>query len=389
MTAPADDNQSDDDRHSTAWFQLFYDLVLVAVIVTAGKIIVGRPTWSTAFLLTAGLLFVFSAWLCTSLSYGLYSRNSALRRLIVVVQMTALIIAALSATDGGLSTSVGFAAAAIVCVSLAALFLLQRHWGSAGLPSGLVVTACAIAAAVSLGSAVAAAVATSWPTYVSPLLLLASFLILAIAVAGPYLRRAMSTGRLDRAHLEERTGLLVIIVLGEGFLSLILQLLGKSTIPNLAAFVLGIAVPYSIWALYFTGVIRRKPPESVWRLRLWLILHAVLVLSIAGTAAALSNLTLLPLDNAAFREFPWSPLSPLLVVLSLMAITALQRDRDVLVVRAQGLVAFTQLVLVVLSYTVLDSSREVLTLVSAALIVLDALAVAILAGSRTARATTR
>jgi len=364
------------------WFELFYDLIVVSVVVAAGKILVGAPTWSTTGFTAASLLLLLSLWLLTTLSYGLYRRNSPARRLLLLGQMAALLIAALSAGEKGLPSEWGYVSLSVAFACSAGVYSLHQHWdASRSIPNRLIVGVCLVAAAYFIVVGLLAltflpGATVAWPAGV----LFIGFVIVIVPVAGAYLRDAIP--RLDLHHLEERVGLVVIIVLGESFLALILRLSGQATIPNVLAFILAVSLPYATWSLYFTGVINRDPPDRAPVLRLWFAAHALLVVAIAASATALSDMTLIPLSTLDDTESPWSPLSPLGIALGLLAICGLSGTGEAatrVTFRALAIAAGAILVLQGISLLPSGPPRGPLFLASSLAVVACATAVAIVA----------
>ncbi|MFM9134787.1 MAG: low temperature requirement protein A [bacterium] len=309
------------------WFELFYDLIVVSVVVAAGKILIDAPTWDTAAFTAVSLLLLLTLWLLTTLSYGLYRRNSPPRRLLLLCQMAALLIAALAAGSKGLPSEWGYLAISAAFACAAGVYALHRRWSPAdGIPNGLMVAMCLVGTAYFLAAGIAVFLLPDASLDSSIVIILVGLLLVALPAAGPYLRAALPS--LDLHHLEERVGLVVIIVLGESFLALILRLASQSSIPGIPAFVLAITVPYAVWSLYFTGVISRDPPRGVKALRLWFGCHALLVVSIAASATALADMTLIPFSMLDDTESSWSPMSTLGIAVSLLLICLLSSAGD-------------------------------------------------------------
>lgn len=367
------------------WFELFYDLIVVSVVVAAGKILVGAPTWNTAGFTTACMLLLLTLWLLTTLSYGLYRRNSSPRRLLLLCQMAALLVGALSAGAKGLPSEWGYLAIAVAFACAAGVYALHRRWGPAdGVPNGLIVVTCLVAAAYFLAAGIATVLLPVDSLDSSIAVLLIGLALGAVPAAGTYLKRALP--RLDLQHLEERVGLIVIIVLGESFLALILRLASQSTIPSIPAFVLAIAVPYAVWSLYFTGVIVREPPAAANPLRLWFAAHALLVISIAASATALADMTLIPFSTLDDTESSWSPLSSLGIAGGLLLICVLSSRREgaligtnKFVIRAMGVTTAAIVALQVINLLPDGPPRGPLFLAASLALVLDAIVVAVFA----------
>lgn len=308
-------------QQPVSWFELFYDLVIIAAVSQAGKVYEKSPTWPTTFLILTGVCVLLIAWLLTTLSHGTISRDIPLRRILVVIQMFAMLIAALSLGKYGLPNYIGLGSLAVVFASIAILYYRQRSWRvDSDLPDGLIATTSSIAAVLFLAAAWYSMGLTSGEAaWRAPVILAAIVAVVAVPTLVTYVRSLVRSSALDLPHLKERLGLLVIIVLGEQFMSLVAILGAKGSIPNPTAFGLSLVVAYSIWVLYFNSDLPRQPPSSAGRLRAWLALHALLVFGVVSVAAEFSSLTLATGDSAEEAVLSlWTPL-PLLVVVTALA----------------------------------------------------------------------
>jgi low temperature requirement protein LtrA len=97
--------------------------------------------------------------------------------------------------------------------------------------------------------------------------------------------------RLGTAKLVERYGLFVIIVLGEVVVGLVAGLSqSRAPSPGTAALgLLGLAVGFGLWWVYFDFIARRPPAASFVRTICWSYLHMALVLTLAATGPGLVN----------------------------------------------------------------------------------------------------
>ncbi|MFM7144837.1 MAG: low temperature requirement protein A, partial [Actinomycetales bacterium] len=99
------------EKQRVGWFELFYDLVLVATINRAAQVFGDSPTWSTGSLIAGGLAVILVLWLATTVNLGSFAQRSGIRQVLVVVQMVAIVIAALATGQSdGLPTVTGFIA---------------------------------------------------------------------------------------------------------------------------------------------------------------------------------------------------------------------------------------------------------------------------------------
>jgi low temperature requirement protein LtrA len=157
-----------------------------------------------------------------------------------------------------------------------------------------------------------------------PWILAAGLLIASVPVLTVGVRRVLADTRLHSGHLSERMGQLVMIVLGEAFVSLVLRVGGVSGIARPVFLVVTFIAVFAIWLLYFTTVLPSGVPTTPGRLRLWLGAHWLLMLGGGGMAAALAALTvnegaLRPDGTAQGQDAPL----PLLYVMAALAVLAL------------------------------------------------------------------
>jgi low temperature requirement protein LtrA len=189
------------------------------------------------------------------------------------------------------------------------------------------------------------------------------------------LGRACSDGRLDREHLGERMGQLVIIVLGESFVRLVLALHREEEIPSPVFLVLTFVVVYCLWVIYFRGVLPAGVPSTAGRVRTWLAAHYLFMLGAIGAASGLAALTLEPLDVAIPETAPYRTALPLIYAMTALALLAwVGRERTGPEYRVH-LVAAGLLLLTVLAGVFVVPAADWTSSVACAVVVGDAIAV--------------
>lgn len=371
---------SEQSKQSVSWFELFYDLVIVAAVAQAGKVFIKTPDWGTTALIVTALLVLFAIWLLVTVSHGLFPGDDPIRRIIVLAQMVFISVAALALGKGGLPNWVGFVGAGLALLAVTALYV--RHLSEAG---ALRIAVQQVALCTALGAVffIASAFASLWLTseqavYASPVLLLAGVAIVLVPVLTVVLKRVVTAGTLDTHHLEERFGLFVIIVLGESFVGLLAALGVLGDIPSPVFFVLTFVVSFCIWSLYFNAVLPFGMPDGMAGLRWWIAGHALLVLSMVSVAVEFADLTL-QADSESPLKFQgsWTPL-PLLGILSALAILMAVSQRCPPALRRvhYGAVAVVA-ILTVGDLLLVDPGFDGFTTTGAAVIVVDAVACAI------------
>ncbi|MEY4137194.1 MAG: hypothetical protein RL205_1322 [Actinomycetota bacterium] len=358
-----------------SWFELFYDLVVVASVSHGSRLFDEHPSWGMGSWLAASLVLLMTLWLLTVVSHNLYPGDDTLRRFLVLVQMVALVIASLSLGrgDDNLPDAVGFTALAIAFASIALVYLRcsRLHPPAAGPARALAPWLLLAAAIMAIGAVIPStggilANPTAWVFTAGVLCGLLPLLFLV-------LNRRTTVELIDADHLSERMGQLVLIVLGESFVSLVFSLSGMSRIPNPWYFLLDFVVVFSIWTLYFTGVLPAGVPTSVGRLRAWLGLHVIFIFGAIAAAGGFAALTLIPFAAAAPTRDFWTPLPLFYVMVGLLGLSfVVDRPRRV---RTLGMIVTGVLaVLTALALWVIPAQSRWLTLVAAALVIIDAAA---------------
>ena len=306
------------------WFEVFYDLVLVAAVLHGSKLFDQDPSLAKGAWLAITLLVLLTMWLLTTLSFNAAPEDSALRRLLTLVQMLALVIASLSVSrTGGLSDSTGLIALGVAFASVAVLYAMRaRRGGSTRRGATIVCWSTTAAALVCLvGALLPEGSGPYWThprTYAFGLALALGLLPLLTV----YISELESTGSLDREHMTERVGQLVIISLGESFADLILALGAFDSIPNPPYLVLTFVVIYAVWAIYFRTVLPPGIPHGAGRVRAWLGAHYLLIFGSIGTAAGFSALAVVPFDDASAALASYRlPLPLLYVMVSFILLT--------------------------------------------------------------------
>lgn len=324
-TTPTSDPTSTEDPNAqkVSWFELFYDLVVVAVVALVGKVLIKSPDWQTIALVVTSLLVLFTIWLLTTISHGLFPQDDPIRRVAVLVQMVALSVAALSLGKEGLPNWIGFLAAAGAMLAVA--FIYFRHQGAAGSALPVIRLILRLSLAASIAFAVSA-IAAIWlnseqAAVVAPIVLVVAACIVLIPVITKLAGLLSSGDAMSRHHLQERFGLFVIIVLGESLIGLLAALAGKDSIPNPMYFALTFVVAFSTWSIYFNGILPFGVPSRVNRLRAWLVCHVLLVLAIVVMAVEFADLTLN--DAEVSPQLPAETWSPLPILATVLAITLL------------------------------------------------------------------
>lgn len=359
------------------WFELFYDLVIVAAVGHGAHVFGADPTWGTGAWIAVTFFVMFALWLMTVLNNNLFPGDHPVRRLLTLLQMLALIVASLSVgRSEGLPDSLGFVALAVAFGTVAAMFLLAgRKIAQRGGDARIIATSTGVGSLVLLAGAALpddAGVAS-----IEAGVLAVGLLVATVPLFTVVLGRLCSRGQVDGEHVGERIGQLVLIVLGESFVSLVATLGGRPEIPNPFFFVVTFAVVFAIWTLYFTSVLPAGVPGRAGPLRAWLALHWLLMFGAVGAASGLATLAVVSfsdLDQGAVSA--WTPAPLLYVMVALAGLSWLAGERRLVWLHAGA--AGALLVLVVVKLTISPGGTSWEVAVGALVVIADAVACSVL-----------
>jgi len=270
---------------TVTWFELFYDLVVVAAVSLCNDAYLTRPSLGTALAALLSMAALSWVWFLTTLFNNFFPGDDLARRLLLLGQMAALVIAALSVDQfEGLSNATGLIAYAVALL-IVGLLVLRSHRGP-------------LRVAVLKGSALAIGVPAAVCVIGSQLpdkyagLVLAAALAVSIGTVLTARLPANDSGSVLRVdHLRERRGLFILIILGEGFAGLVQTLHHLGSIPRGGVFALTFVLSFALWWIYFDGTFAERPGQVIVRWRLSLLAHLTLIYGMAGTLDLLVLLT--------------------------------------------------------------------------------------------------
>jgi low temperature requirement protein LtrA len=305
------------------WFELFYDLIIVAATLELGVQLAEHPTWPTAGWITLCFTLLFGVWVLTTLHSNFRSHPTSTTYPIIVIQMMGILIACLAANrSGGIDDWHGFIAVAVVLSTVSALYavgnhvldeverhsrrILERGFGLAAI-------ICVIAALLPKDLE---------KTY-APVCLGLAIAIVAIAALGPYVGDRVRRHVINEEHLSERMGQLILILLGESFLKVVLAIGKDEGRPDYRLLTCTFVIVFSLWALYFQPTIAGIVPNTISRMRVWLLAHVGVGACALGLAVGLSEITILDQKLAITKVATLLIAFPLVVMLLCLAITEL------------------------------------------------------------------
>lgn len=276
---------ADDEGHRKAsWLILFYDLVYVITIVRLTTILHHDVSWDGVGEYILLFIPIWWVWVGTTTYDHLFAVDDISHRIFIFLQMIPAVILAVNVTEALHDTSQQFALAYI-----AARLLLTALWLRAGFRNPqLWATSRRLAFGYSISILfwlVSLAAPEPWK-FVFWGVGLGVDLLTAVLVSGDvtrYIRRF--------AHLAERYGLIIIIVLGESIISIVrARIEGHEglSIEFAITGILGMIVAFTIWWLYFDQITERNERQGPRHIIAWSYGHLPLVMGIAAVGAAMN-----------------------------------------------------------------------------------------------------
>jgi low temperature requirement protein LtrA len=276
------------DRHrSVGWLELFFDLVFVVVISRLAHHLAGHIDPAGVVGFAVQFLAVFWVWNAFTYYTERFESDGLENRLFTFAAIVPVAGLAVFAEDGLGATYAGFAVA----------YLLARAVNQAAwLRAGFHVREFRPVAARFLAGyvlAIAVILASFATTGAARVVLFALAVLLEIATPTFTIAQQSALPRLSTSKFPERFGQFTIIVLGESVVGVIvglseLQERGLLDGPGIAAGVLGLAIGFSLWWIYFDFVARRPPKPAFATALIWVYLHLVALTAITATGVGVS-----------------------------------------------------------------------------------------------------
>jgi low temperature requirement protein LtrA len=268
---------------TVSWFELFYDLVVVAAVSLTNDAYLGHPSAGNALLAMITMAALAWVWFLTTLYNNLFPSRDVGRRFLLVVQMAAIAIAGLAVDQvHGIDNRVGLVAYGSALLIVAVLNLVGSR--VARVQTSLSVAPILAAVVICYVGAIDSNLRSFW-------YLIAALLVSMVPILTRQYDRWRHGSRLRLDHLRERLGLFVLIVLGEGFAQLLSALHYLGSIPRSQMFPVVFVLAFAVWWIYFDGTFSMKTDLSSVRWRLTLLGHLTLVFGIIGTLDILVLLT--------------------------------------------------------------------------------------------------
>ena len=272
------------------WLELFFDLIFVAAVSQVAAPL--RADYSLAGLVRFAPLFalIWWAWTGNTVFSTRFDTDDIVQRGLTLVQMFAVAVMAANAQDAlDSESSAGFAAA----YAAVRLVLVAQYFRASRLPAARplamrYLAGHGAAALVWLASAVVPAPERFW-------LWAAAF---AIDLGTPWLtvRHSVAVPP-DAAHLPERFGLFMLILLGESVIAVMQGIESQEDWTPVAATsaFLGMSVSFLIWWWYFDGArgAAEQPVRSrrdALRFHVWSYAHFPLSFAVVVTGVGVQRI---------------------------------------------------------------------------------------------------
>jgi low temperature requirement protein LtrA len=320
-----------------------------------------KPTLLDAVTACIGAAALFTIWLLTTLACNRDPREDAVRRLLILGQMAALVwvVVAVMATTA-LASPIGLTAYAIALLTVAGLW--WRAGGQRRTSAALMIAGMIALAGVLL------------PSQAIWIVLLAANALAALPAIAEW---SSSDGAHEPEHLSERMGLFILVVLGLSFGQLVVDLGDADGPTDFRFFILMFVLMFTVWWMYFGLKVPDHPVRHGDHRRAWITAHYLLLIGIAGAGDILSALTAFPDDESAYEGAGYLGVSLALILIAIAIL--IQRPRAISRIEAGVLVLIAVAIVVVSMWIDAGNLVElrVFTLVSTAVILLIAVGLAI------------
>jgi len=280
-------NTSNEERHAN-WLELFYDLVYVIIIARLTHMIIighdGHIVWHDYVVYVSLFFPVWWIWTGHTLYENRFGSDDSVDRLLTLAQIFCAILLAVSVTQALDTSHVQFTLAYTAIRIILVLMYLRVYISNPPLRgvSGGFITGFSAGIAMwllSLG-------------FEPPLMFLFWGVGLLIDMLTPLLLRSkLSTVPVHKSHLPERTGLLVIILLGESVAGLVssTEQFQWHTTP-LLNLLLAFALLCTIWWLYFDTMEKTLMGKLKGTAQLHIYGHLPIYIGLGLLAASLRHL---------------------------------------------------------------------------------------------------
>ncbi|MAT38356.1 MAG: low temperature requirement protein A [Ectothiorhodospiraceae bacterium] len=278
-------DETENKERKATWLELFFDLVFVAVVAQLSHSLAADTTWPGVTKFVLLFVPVWWVWIGSTFYNDRFETDDVSHRLFAYLQMIAVASLAFHVHDGLGASSVGFAISYIaVRVIIIVMWLRGGHHSPEARP---LTNRYAIGFSISVALWIVS-------IFIPPpfrFVLWAAGILIDIITPLTTLEIQRKMPKLSTSHLPERFGLFTIIVLGESIVGVVA---GASethhmSVPVAVTGILGLALSFSMWWLYFDKVASRRVKPHPWWLATWVYTHLFLVLSLTGIGSGILN----------------------------------------------------------------------------------------------------
>jgi len=277
-----DDEELEHDRRVT-WLELFFDLFIVVVVTELAHDLSEDISWVGLGKFVFLFLHLWWVWIGATYYNERFETEGIENRLFTFLQLIPISGMAIFAHHALDTSSIGFALSYALARSIIT-FLWWRggYYDRRFRPiAQQFVFGFSVSIALFVGS-----------VFVPPpmrFVLWGIGLLIDSATPAFTLRRQARLPRFSTSKLPERFGLFVIIVLGESIIGVVDGIAQRESLSlmNAITAILGIALAFSLWWIYFDFINRRPPKLGVGWSFSWAYLHLPLLIAVAATGAGL------------------------------------------------------------------------------------------------------
>lgn len=279
------DEEEDNDRR-VGWLELFYDLVFVVVISELSHHLATNISLTGVLGFILLFLPVWWTWISGTIYNDRFETEGVDNRVFTFLQMLPVAAMAIFAHDALGNLANGFALS-----YAAARFFFIFLWQRAGRhePSARPMTNRFI---IGFGVSVLLFIISTFVPAPYKFVLWGTGLTADLITPWFTLKYQAKLPKLTTTHLPERFGLFVIIVLGEGVVGVVRGAAANAQLTWRVALtaLLGMALSFAVWWIYFDFIARRAAKESIWWRAAWSYLHLPLVMGIVAVGGGILNL---------------------------------------------------------------------------------------------------
>ena len=274
------DEEHERDRRVT-WLELFFDLFIVVVVAEFAHNLADHITWLGVGQFIFLFLHLWWVWIASTYYTERFETEGVDQRIFTFLQMIPLAGMAVFAHYAFGKTSIPFA----LSYAASRLILTYLWWRGGRYDSRFRPTARRYL----LGFSVSIFLYLLSTQVEPPLrfVLWGVGLLLDLVTPWTTLKLQARLPRFSTSKLPERFGLFVIIVLGESIMGVVngAAKQPKLTVETAIVGILGIAIAFGVWWIYFDFVNRRPPKAGIRWAFAWAYLHLPLILAITATGA--------------------------------------------------------------------------------------------------------